>query len=164
MAPNAKNDREIKVLESIAESLRVIAAKPVVIEHVLSEQDLAMVEENFPVGERPWYFLLQVATPSQDDPLSVLTEEDLQRLYQYAYNLIEDRVQAVNHRLRNPLRPIDDVDLPDEEVGWDGGPDSLEEPAHFTNWKRFAEDPTPDCGDPDCQHAPDGGNHPVNPS
>jgi hypothetical protein len=149
-SPNARNDREIKVLESIAESLRVIAAKPVVIPNVLSEDDLAMVEENFPVGERPWYFLLSVATPRQPDPLDVLTEEDLQRLDQYAYNLIEDRVQAVNHRIRNPLRPIEDVDLP-------------EEPAHFTNWKRFAEDPTPDCGDPDCQHAPDGSNHPVVP-
>jgi hypothetical protein len=131
MNPNSRNDREIKVLESIAESLRVIAAKPVVIEHVLSEEDLAMVQADFPSSERPWCFLMSVATPRQPDPLDVLTEEDVERLDQYAQNLIEDRlsqkIEAVNHRLSTPLRPIDDVDLPDEEVGWDGGPDSLED-------------------------------------
>jgi len=119
MSPNARNDREIKVLESIAESLRVIAAKPVVIEHVLTEDDLAMIEENLPRGERPWHFLMSVATPHQPDPLDVLTEEDLRHLDQYARNLIEyrlsEKVETVNHRLSSPLRPIEDVDLPEAE-------------------------------------------------
>jgi hypothetical protein len=95
-----------------------------------------MVEENFPRYERPWYFLMSVKVPRQPDAFDYLTDEDIERLEQYAQNLIEDRheeVRAAKQRLSSPLRPIDDVDLPA-------------------------------CGDPDCQHAPDGGNHPVNPS
>jgi len=111
-------DHEIKALQAsldrIATSLEVIAAKPVILDGTNhdTEEMLDFLVADFDPKTRPWNFLIQVRKPDamDRDELVALFEEKL-----------SDLVEAAKAEERR----IVDLPLPDEEVGWDGGPQTL---------------------------------------